>query len=360
VVHRYYSLPAEPWERGRQFGRDHADRIATVLGKYSTLFTAVSGVSVDLEDWGDEALSAIRAFSPDAAEEIEGLAEGAGVSVAAVAALNARTEILAALGVTSRGECSTVVSMSESGPVSVQTWDWHDLLEDDWLLWTIEHLDGRRTITLTEFGILGKIGVNDRGLGVHVNILHHRSDGGPIRVPIHVLSRTLLDTADGIGPALAIVGGAQVSASSVLTLIGHEGGQSAALCAELCPAGPRFVLPSERGLLLHTNHFLDVHSAAGDLELQCGPDSYLRMDVLRRALSARSTLTRDDIVTAMTSHVGGGGAVCCHPAADAVLGDRWQTLAMVALDVPAGTLLARRGGPCAEHEPWTPPLDGPL
>ena len=30
--------------------------------------------------------------------------------------------------------------------------------------------------TVTEFGMLAKIGVNDRGVGVMLNMLHHRND----------------------------------------------------------------------------------------------------------------------------------------------------------------------------------------
>jgi isopenicillin-N N-acyltransferase-like protein len=54
--------------------------------------------------------------------------------------------------------------------------------------------------------VLGKIGVNNHGVGVHLNILHHGADGGPIAVPVHVLARAVLDGASGLGEALAIVG----------------------------------------------------------------------------------------------------------------------------------------------------------
>ena len=130
---------------------------------------------------------------------------------------------------------------------------------------------------------------------------------------------------------------------------------ASALCAELSPPGPRFVLPDTDGLLVHTNHFLDPVAAAGDQEPRRGPDSYLRLDVLRRALSGHRELDRDAVVAAMASHLGGSGAVCCHPATGAGLGERWATLVTVALDVRAGTLSARVGGPCATTSPWQEP-----
>jgi isopenicillin-N N-acyltransferase-like protein len=357
-VHRYFSPPADPGSRGVDFGRAHADRIDGVLRRYQELFDAVAGGPVDLDALGDASLDAVTAFSQAAAEEIRGIAEGAGQSVQDVAALNARTEVLAAVGGSSHGECSAVISLGANGepPVSVQTWDWHDHLADDWFLWTIEHPDGHRTYTLTEFGILGKIGVNTRGIGTHFNILHHVSDGAGIGTPMHVIARCVLDRASDVGEALSLVASAEVSASSVLSIIGSRDGASTAICAELSPPGPRFVLPSADGLLIHTNHFLDVHSAAGDLEPRKGPDTYLRYDVLQRALSGRGHLSRDDIVAAMTSHLGLGGAVCCHAQAGAELGDRWATLATISLDVDAGTFHAREGGPCSSDSPWTQPL----
>lgn len=357
-MRRFFSPASSPHDRGRNFGSTYAREIDHVLDCYSTLFRVAASREVDMDAMGMEALDAIRAFNPDAADEIEGMADGAGQPASLLAALNARTEVLAALGAVSRGECSTVVLLPPDGssPISVQTWDWHDLLTDSWCLWTIEHGDGHLTQTVTEYGILGKIGVNTRGLGINVNILHHRSDGGPIGVPVHVLARTILDKATNLGEALAIVGAAQMSASSVLTLIGATDKASSALSAELCREGPRFVLPSAEGLLIHTNHFLDVHSAAGDLEPRTGPDTYLRFDVLQRGLTGRSTVTRDDIIEVMSSHIGLGGAICCHPEDEAVLGNRWATLATISLDVANGTLNAREGGPCNASAVWTSPL----
>lgn len=375
MIERFHSPPASPAERGEAFGVAHAEQVARAGERYARLFrdaaeAGTGGGAVDLDALGVEALAAIAAYSPAAAEEIKGIAGGAGVPAATVAAVNARTEILARLGARPRGECSTVVALGEEGgpPVSVQTWDWHDLFADGWLLWTIEHPDGRVVHTVTEHGILGKIGVNDRGVGVHVNILHHRDDGGPIGVPVHVLARTVLDEAADLGAAATLLGAAPVSASSVLTLVGAQPGAhggASALSAELHPGGPRFVLPERDGTLLHTNHFLDPHAAAGDRERNAGPDSWVRLDVLRRAVHAHvratggATFTRDELLTALRSHVGGAGALCCHPDPAAPLGDRWETLVTVALDPANGTLAARAGGPCDLAAEWCEPLATP-
>ncbi|HEU4657716.1 MAG TPA: C45 family peptidase [Capillimicrobium sp.] len=353
VVH--VSPPASPAERGEELGAAHPAAIAANLERYAELFAIVARGAVDLRALGTEALEAIGRHAPDAAEEIRGIAGGAGLEPWEVALLNARTEVLARLRAPVRGECSTIVALRAPGaaPATLQTWDWHDTFADGWLVWTIEHPDGRVVHMLTEHGILGKIGVNSRGVGIHFNILGHERDGGAIGLPVHVLARQVLDRAGNVGEALALLGGAEVSASSVLTVVGASAAGEAAVCAELCPAGPRFVTPGRRGVLVHTNHFLDPELRRGDRAPTTAPDSYLRHDVLERALaSAPPPRDRDDLLELMTSHVGGAGAVCCHPDPGAPLGERWTSLATVSLDVPAGALWVREGGPCAPGAAW--------
>lgn len=355
MIRHYRSGPAAPRDRGRDFGAAHPAAIAATAGKYGRLFAAAGGGPVDLSAFGREALAAIRRFSVAAASEIEGIAEGAGLPSETVAALNARTEILAALNAAQGGgECSTVVLLGGPGesPAALQTWDWHDEFADCWLVWTVEHPDGHLVHTLTEYGILGKIGVSSAGLGLNLNILHHGHDGGPVKVPVHVLARSVLDSARNIGQALTLIGAARVSASSALTVTTLDAGEPAALTAEVFPGGPRYVLPGPDGLLLHTNHFLDPHAARDERENRIGPDSYLRFSLLQRRLARRTGSDAGALLAAMCSHCGGGSAVCCHPEEGATLGSRYATLATVSLDVPHGAMAVRAGGPCAQDSSW--------
>jgi isopenicillin-N N-acyltransferase like protein len=364
MIRHYRSAPASPRDRGRDFGAAHSAVIAATADKYAALFAATAGYQVDIQALGSEALASIRRFSVASASEIEGIAEGAGLTAERIAALNARTEILGTLHATTRGECSTVVRLGQPGeaPTALQTWDWHDAFADSWLVWTIEHPDGHVVHTLTEYGILGKIGVSTAQLGLNLNILHHGHDGGPVQVPVHVLARSVLDSARDIGQALALIGATPVSASSALTMTGVDADEAIAITAEVFPGGPRYVLPGPDGLLLHTNHFLDPHAAQHERENQIGPDSFLRLAVLRRRLARRAGNDEADLIAAMCSHSGGGGAICCHPEPAATLGSRYATLATVSLDVLRSAMTVRVGGPCAQDSPWrtTPDSTVPL
>ncbi len=354
MVRHHVSDQAAPASRGEAFGAAHADRIAATVSTYERLFRTVAE-GVDLEAAGIEALRAIEEFAPNLAAEIRGIAGGAALSPSRVAAINARTELLARAGVISRGECSAVVSLGRDGqaPVAGQTWDWHEELSDSWLVWTIQHPDGHRVHTLTEYGVVGKIGVTSASIGVLFTLLRHRRDGlGSIGVPVHVLSRSVLDRARDVSQALELIASARVSASTSLNVVAWRDGECTAATAELHPGGPSWVLPDEDGLLIHTNHFVARTAEGDDLETQRYPDSLTRYEILRRRLHGTRLASRDALLAALTSHVGAHGGVCCHPREDAVFGDRQTTIATVSLDVAAGSLAVRPGRPC-ETATWT-------
>jgi len=347
VTRRFRSTQVRPRDRGYEFGSAHAEQVGASVAAYRQLFDRAAGSAVDLDHWGTLALERITAAAPAIAREIAGIADGAGLPVTAVAAINARTEVLAAVGGVTPSECSTVVRLRDGdAPVSIQAWDWFAELADLWFVWEIPHENGHLTTTVTEYGIVGKIGVNDRGLGVHFNILHHSEDGNGIGVPVHVLARAVLDESRDLNHALVRLAQAKVSASTSLTLVANSGGESAAVSVELHPGGIGYALPDRDGLLVHTNHFLSSPANLHDTELRDGPDTVIRFDMLRRRLSGRPDVDAPAVVEAMTSHLLGGGATCCHVDPALPTAARFETLATVSLDVENGTLTAHSGGPC--------------
>jgi isopenicillin-N N-acyltransferase-like protein len=357
-MHTFVSPPATPAVRGQVFGEANATQIAATFERYRALFAHVGGGALDLPQIGAEVMSAVAAFSSDCADEITGIATGAGLPVWQLAVLNARTEVLGRCRRAARGECSTIVAVGDAATpiIAVQTWDWHEEMSDGWLVWTIEHPDGSRVHTLTEFGILGKIGVNSRGLGVMMNLLHHEKDGPGIAVPVHVLARHILDRATDLNQALTMIASASASASVALTIVAAQGPDKVALTAEVYPGGPGYLLPDDRGILVHTNHFLTVPGAWGDRENVIGPDSFFRYELLLRRMQNITPTSAEDLIGALSSHFGGGGAVCCHPDPDTELGARYATLATVTIDVNAGGMTVQAGGPChAVTDRWESP-----
>lgn len=341
--------------RGRGLGRALAGRIAENVAIYRRLFELRGLSPAEIAGFGQRALERIGGWYPQLADEIEGIARGAGLPVADVAALNARTELLSF----GRGECTTVAcsgSATGSGePLGMQTWDWHEELAGGWCVWTIHHPSGPVVRTLTEAGIVGKIGVSDAGVGVLLNILGHDRDGPPMGVPVHVLNRGVLDRArDGV-EALRMLSTAQVSASSAVTVVASDEDGGVVCTVELSPAGPGFVTPNRNGVLIHTNHFLADPGRTGDRMVREGPDSVLRHELARRRLARRrSGIDEPAVLDVLASHRGGDGAICCHPAPDAPFGERYRTLATVTVQPAAASLRVRPGGPCGAQTPPPP------
>ncbi|MFH9725409.1 C45 family autoproteolytic acyltransferase/hydrolase [Streptomyces sp. NPDC017254] len=276
-----------------------------------------------------------------------GGADAAGVERWKVAAVGARTEILAACPVPGTGECSTAVfAPSGAAPQTVQTWDWHDLLVPDALLHELVPSPGRTVKLFTEFGAPGKIGVNSAGLGVHFNILFHASDSADGGVPVHAVARRILDEADTLDQALEIASTARVSASTSLTLV--TAGSSAA-SLELSPAGLAIVPVGEDGRLLHTNHFLDAGLAAGDT----GPADSLtteRLAHLREVRAAMPGLAPAERAKALCGGAGADAVVCLRPDEDKPPHQQWGTLLTIGLDVTDCALDYLAGTP---HEATT-------
>jgi isopenicillin-N N-acyltransferase-like protein len=354
-VPHHVSSEATPGERGRAFGEAQRERIEKVAGIYARLFELKAGLDESaVHELGDQAVEQIANWAPELLEEMQGISEGSGVDLTVIGALNARTELLAASG--GATECSTIAVLGsatrDGRPVSIQTWDWHEELADCWIVWEIAHADGRRVRTLTEAGIVGKIGVSGAGVGIHLNILGHQHDGPPVGVPVHVACRRALDEADGAVSALELLATAAVSASSAVTVVADDSEGGVACTVELSPAGPGFVTPDARGVLVHTNHFLADPGRHGDRMVRETPDSVLRLDHAQRRMARLSEGEIDaaGVLETLTSHRGGQGAICCHPAPGAGFGDRWTTLATIVLEPAAGEMRALRGGPCA-HAP---------
>jgi isopenicillin-N N-acyltransferase-like protein len=348
-----------PGDRGREFGRARAEEVRACWDAYRRFFEGDGLFGPEaVEGWGTEALTAISAWAPELGEEVEGIAAGAGVAPEAIAALNARTELLARAARGRRGECSVLVALEAAGgPRGAQTWDWHEELGTTWLVWGLETAAGMRVQTLTEAGILAKIGVNSAGLAVLLNVLHHADDAAaPLGVPIHVLLRRILAESETIFDAQRLISTAPVAASSAVTLIAAEAGEETAVTAELRPGvAPGYVLPDEDGLLVHTNHFLTPAATAGDLEPTIGPDSLFRLELLRRRASRLrgARPAGDDLLVPFRSHLGRGGAICCHPEPGSPSGERYMTLATVVVDPLAGRMRFVAGGPCeAEESAW--------
>jgi isopenicillin-N N-acyltransferase-like protein len=239
-------------DRGFAFGAAMSAHVARTVALYRRL---LQGVSLR------EAGSGVRL--PDALmDEVEGIASGARVNVFELLAVNARTELLA-------GGCSVVAR----GSWLAQTWDWHPAACP--VVWIVP-LDGGWLCTVTEAGMVGKLGLNSWGVSCGFNHLRSSVDGVG-GVPVHALARGVLSCRSAAEARASLHG---ASASVALTVAAADG----LFCAEVSPGGVRFVAPDQDGWLVHTNHFL-LPPCRG-VDAQAEPESFARRERLLERMRA--------------------------------------------------------------------------
>ncbi|WP_426362238.1 C45 family autoproteolytic acyltransferase/hydolase [Streptomyces sp. E-08] len=329
-LHTLTTETTDPRERGTLVGTRFAPQVRRVAELYREHFAVLGLPEEQVRDIAGRSHEALRAWAPALAEESDACADAAGAERWTVAAVGARTEILAGCPQPGKGECSTAVfAPAGAAPQTVQTWDWHDLLVPDALLHRLTPAEGRTVKLFTEFGAPGKIGVNSAGLGVHFNILFHVSDSGSGGVPVHAVARRILDEADTLGQAVEIASTARVSASTSLTVVTADG---SAASLELSPAGLAVVPAGEDGWLLHTNHFLDAGLAAADT----GPADSMTVERLAHLRGVRATmpgLPPAERAAAFCGDAGADAVVCMRPDAHKPPHEQWGTLLTIGLDV---------------------------
>ncbi|WP_295813395.1 C45 family peptidase [uncultured Nitratireductor sp.] len=314
-----------PEERGRQIGAAFGERIGRTLSLYREYFARPD----------EEILSAaarfrdvIGAFDPQYVAEIDGIAEGADVDPLWICALNARSELLSALPAS---EC-TVVHYTGT-PFAGQNWDWSEKLEELTVLIRSEDERGRRFLTLTEPGILAKVGLNDAGFCVCLNFLPTpKSTEG---VPSHILLRALLDAGSwteveetlaraGVGRSLNLL---VAGANGYSINIEYEG--DAARRMETGGAATT-----------HTNHYLTC-SAPVDAELL--ENSTARLDRIRALTASGTTVGLVQLKRVLSDRKHPEHAILApYRDSDGFLG-RKGTVCTIAMDLAERRMHIRRG-----------------
>jgi len=276
---RVVSLQGTPFEIGRAHGETLRESIRVVIQVYMDLLGALGGGGREsIRELALAFAERIERFDPRYMEEIRGIAIGSDADVRDILALNARTEILTSLLATSK-ECTLFCFVKEG--ILAQTWDWLRRLEGRVVLLKIEGNDGHTVLTMTEPGIVGKIGINSAGLGVGLNILSssQRANG----VPVHVLLRAALD-ATSWELARDRLTKSQIGTNSAITLADDRG---RCFTCEY-KGGEIKVLEPKNGVLVHTNHYI---AEAADSPIPDSEPRLARAESLIESLPERSVRT---------------------------------------------------------------------
>ncbi|RBP62010.1 isopenicillin-N N-acyltransferase-like protein [Brevibacterium sanguinis] len=307
-------------ELGSARGRALRDELPGAYAKYSELFRLL-GIDPEAEAAAvATVLATVGRWRPEIVDELTGIAEAAGLDLACIVALNARTEILA-LSRKPSHECSTFSRVIDGKRCGVQTWDWHVELDPYWHIQSVEG-PGHRFAGLTEHGILSKIGVNSAGLAVHFNFLQHEEDSAD-GVPVHLLQRVLLSECASVAEAIDLIRSTPIHSSSAFTLIDAERAAS----VEVSPVGV-FVIDETEGSVLRTNHFQDPLPLSRQKPEIDESESVERFALVRERLEAHPPASTAEMV-ALLQTAPDQAPLTCIPDMSLGFGDRWASLATI-------------------------------
>ncbi|MEE1773937.1 C45 family autoproteolytic acyltransferase/hydrolase [Streptomyces sp. JV185] len=170
--------------------------------------------------------------------------------------------------------------------------------------------------------------------------VHGPQRGGVGGIPVHVLAAIVLEEAGDVAEAVEIVRGAPVRSSGSFALFDGTD----AVLLDLSPVGV-FPMQPQHDTLVRTNHFLTPAPAAEEKSWLYQPDSGERYDFVRARLAkARPPATLDELVGLLVTG-DGEPPVTCLPDPDKPLGQRWASLATVALEPATRTARVLDGTP---------------
>jgi isopenicillin-N N-acyltransferase like protein len=343
-------LTGSPRQQGRQHGQAVRDRVHHNRALYFDRFRREAHIEPDeVLARARQYWPVIQAADPAYAGALEGLAEGSGVDLMDLVALNVRYEILyhqfsARAGVDGCSAFALLPDRTAEGHLLLgQNWDWIPGVQGVLLQTAGESVD---TLAFSEAGIVGaKIGLNSAGLGLAINGLMSTADdwarlGLPFHVRCHqILRATTLATAEAV--ALA-----KPRACSANYLLARRPAEVVDL--ETAPATYRRLEPAD-GMLLHTNHFLDP-AVVGVVEPREDtiPRSIHRYTRCQALFSAGDRLAVADVMAHLRDHEGyPRQSVCRHPDPTIPEAERYETVVSVVMDLDARRMWISDGPPCA-------------
>lgn len=240
-------LIGTPYERGFQHGTQFSALIKETYHDYRQLIASLS--DTEITNYLNQLQTYTEQFEPDIANEISGIAHGASLPESYIYSINARTELLLLSEGLDVNECTAFYN--KPSRILAQNWDFiQEFSERVFVMTAIDPERSLSYVSITEPGMLAKIGCNNFGIGVCLNFV--KSIVSLPRFPVHFALRKFLE-ARSLEQARNLFSGITPGTSSSI-IIGDSSGE--ALCFELRGERPSLILPPTGQNLCHTNHFI--------------------------------------------------------------------------------------------------------
>ena len=290
---------------------------------------------------------------PSALEEIRAIALAANVPYEDILVLNCRSEIGLTGGIVDGCSAIAFKDPDTGKQILAQNWDWHANQLDNVIILDITHLDGSRVMTVTEAGIVGKVGFNGNCVGVTLNAI--KTIDVPLdysMLPIHITLRYLVLESSSAGEAinqLMRIGVASSAHFLVADAISAYG-------VEVSPRGNGVISPDETGFVLHTNHWISTPAHVQTADWL--PDTFSR---LKRLETLKSKIhSSEDVWEVLADEEGVPNGICRGVAIGKGPEDDLETLFGIVMDLEVGSAEVVHGRPTRGKERILVPRYGAL
>lgn len=336
-----YRSGDSPRERGRAHGEALREPVRALAALRLELVARLPGFGAagPVLELAERHLPLLDALAPGPAQELRGIAEGAGLSAAELVVLNHYTDLkdLAPGAAPAESDgCSALYARTPRGTLLGQTWDMHGTAEPFILMLRAPEADGvpgAWLLTLT--GCLALAGLSEAGVAVAINNLRCRD--GRLGLVWPAIVRLAL-AAPGATAARDAVLAAPIGSGHHYLVADAE----RAWGIEATGTRKRVVFDGAAPVFLHTNHALDPEVAAVGDPLPAST-THERYACLAGGLETAGP-PRDaaDLWQRLGSHEGHPRSVCTHMAGP---GDphAMATCAAVVMEVEPRRLLAAAG-----------------
>jgi isopenicillin-N N-acyltransferase like protein len=289
-----------PKERGLAVGRALAEPIDRSLGFYRGFLERRGVTATDLPRLLAPFRTATEAAFPALAEEIDGMAQGAGAETWQLFAANAWEELEPLLTAAPVERCTAFAVTGPDGTIVGHNEQWYAGDAGNTAVVVAEPDEGPAFASPTVVTCLPAVGMNAGGLAQGVMSLSARGDGeGVPRVPVsssalratseeeHLRRATIPNRSGGYAYVAAVRGGRTFTVETSAT--GHA---------------------TLGGVAAHTNHYL-APSLMADGWVDEG--SVSRLNHLRRLLDERNPRTPEQAMRILSDHDCEPQAICVHP-----------------------------------------------
>lgn len=288
---------------GLQHGQEARVQISRTIMFYADLFKTTAHVTWEqVQALAMKFEPVIREKWPDYLAEIRGIADGTDLGVEDIIAVNVRTEI--AFGLFSDGCTALSMRNGERGSSWLaQNWDWDRVQKRNLVVLSIEQVGKPRIKMITEAGIIGKIGFNERGVGVCLNAI--RAKGVDVeRLPCHLGLRMVLES-ESREEAVGRLEKFGVASSCHMLVADGSGGVG----LEWSSKGLERVEMDGEGRVFHTNHYLKAHEGVEDLDWL--KDSRFRVERIEELVKfLGGDAGSDEIFELFKDTEGSPGSIC--------------------------------------------------